>query len=164
MGEEFGADQPFPFFCDFEPELAELVREGRRNEFAKFPEFQDPESRKLIPDPTTEQTLLSAKLDWSCVGDGGHADTVRLYRDLLAVRKREIVPRLSGSRSGSYEILGQNAVSVAWRLGDGARLHLLANMASRPLVGSFAAARREFWSTGINSAVGPWAVRWSLET
>jgi 1,4-alpha-glucan branching enzyme len=164
MGEEFGADQPFPFFCDFEPELAERVRDGRRNEFAKFPEFQDPETRELIPDPTIEQTFLSAKLDWSCLGDGGHAESVRLYRDLLAIRKREVVPRLTGSTSGSYEILGEKAVSVAWRLGDGARLHLLANIAPRSLVWSFAATGRELWSTGINSAVGPWAVRWSLET
>jgi 1,4-alpha-glucan branching enzyme len=52
MGEEFAADQPFPCFCDFEPKLAKLVREGRRNEFARFPEFQDPASRERIPDPT----------------------------------------------------------------------------------------------------------------
>ena len=44
MGEEFGADQPFPYFCDFEPELAAAVRNGRREEFAKFPEFQNPQS------------------------------------------------------------------------------------------------------------------------
>ena len=34
MGEEWGAPQPFPFFCDFEGDLAEAVREGRREEFA----------------------------------------------------------------------------------------------------------------------------------
>ena len=48
MGEEFAADQPFPFFCDFEAELAKLVREGRRIEFARFPEFHDPASRERI--------------------------------------------------------------------------------------------------------------------
>ncbi len=30
MGEEWAAAQPFPFFCDFGPDLAEAVREGRR--------------------------------------------------------------------------------------------------------------------------------------
>ena len=43
MGEEWAASQPFPFFCDFGGELADAVREGRREEFAKFPEFQDAE-------------------------------------------------------------------------------------------------------------------------
>jgi 1,4-alpha-glucan branching enzyme len=45
MGEEWGAQQPFPFFCDFDGDLAEAVREGRREEFARFPEFADPEQR-----------------------------------------------------------------------------------------------------------------------
>jgi 1,4-alpha-glucan branching enzyme len=36
MGEEFGADTPFLFFCDFGPELAAAVTQGRRREFARF--------------------------------------------------------------------------------------------------------------------------------
>ncbi|KGM30195.1 malto-oligosyltrehalose trehalohydrolase, partial [Inquilinus limosus] len=36
MGEEWGSRQPFPFFCDFEGELADTVRRGRREEFAAF--------------------------------------------------------------------------------------------------------------------------------
>ena len=44
MGEEWGATEPFPFFCDFDADLAEAVREGRRQEFARFPEYRDPES------------------------------------------------------------------------------------------------------------------------
>ena len=64
MGEEWGAAQPFPFFCDFGPELAAAVRKGRREEFARFPEFQDPAVRETIPDPTAEATFLSAKLAW----------------------------------------------------------------------------------------------------
>ncbi len=42
MGEEWASEQPFPFFCDFQGDLAEAVREGRRKEFAAFPEFADP--------------------------------------------------------------------------------------------------------------------------
>jgi maltooligosyltrehalose trehalohydrolase len=56
MGEEWGAKQPFPFFCDFEGELADAVREGRRAEFAGFPEFHDPEQHDRIPDPLAEST------------------------------------------------------------------------------------------------------------
>src|SRR5580698_4219652 len=33
MGEEWMASQPFPFFRDFDGELAEAVRKGRRDEF-----------------------------------------------------------------------------------------------------------------------------------
>ena len=49
MGEEWGAAQPFPFFCDFGPDLAQAVRKGRREEFARFPEFEDPAVRERIP-------------------------------------------------------------------------------------------------------------------
>jgi 1,4-alpha-glucan branching enzyme len=58
MGEEWAARQPFPFFCHFGPELAEAVRTGRRAEFARFPEFQDPQQRERIPDPTARETFL----------------------------------------------------------------------------------------------------------
>ena len=35
MGDEWGARRPFPFFCDFQGELADAVRNGRRKEFAE---------------------------------------------------------------------------------------------------------------------------------
>ena len=50
MGEEDASRTPFLFFTDHQAELAEAVREGRRNEFANFPAFADP-SRGRIPDP-----------------------------------------------------------------------------------------------------------------
>src|SRR3978361_707313 len=65
MGEEWGSSSPFPFFCDFEGELPDLVRKGRREEFASFPEFRDPVQRERIPDPLAEKTFLSGKLDWT---------------------------------------------------------------------------------------------------
>src|SRR5690606_18049024 len=65
MGEEWGADQPFPFFCDFGDELADKVREGRRQEFARFPQFRDEAVRARIPDPNAPETFAQAVLDWS---------------------------------------------------------------------------------------------------
>jgi maltooligosyltrehalose trehalohydrolase len=53
MGEEFGAQTPFLFFCDFGRELAAKVTEGRRNEFCRFVRFRDPDLRAQIPDPST---------------------------------------------------------------------------------------------------------------
>ncbi|MEW5821158.1 MAG: malto-oligosyltrehalose trehalohydrolase, partial [Cyanobacteriota bacterium] len=64
MGEEWAASTPFLFFCDFNDDLADAVREGRRNEFAKFPEFSDPEVRKTIPDPIDIKTFETSKLNW----------------------------------------------------------------------------------------------------
>lgn len=51
MGDEFAAEQPFLFFTSHHGELAELVREGRRNEFAAFSAFKDPHKREKSPIP-----------------------------------------------------------------------------------------------------------------
>jgi 1,4-alpha-glucan branching enzyme len=129
MGEEWGATQPFPFFADFEPELAEKVREGRRREFAKFPAFRDEAARARIPDPCAETTFKSAVLDWGVAAQVGHREWLAWYKELLALRRREITPRLSGmaGRSGTFQPLGERALRSEWRLGDGACLTLFAN-------------------------------------
>jgi maltooligosyltrehalose trehalohydrolase len=166
MGEEFGASQPFPFFAHFGPELADAVREGRRAEFAKFPEFQDPQKREAIPDPTSETTFKSAKLDWSEVKQGAHAEWLAFYRELLMIRRREIVPRLKEipGNSASYQVLGKGSVSVRWTMGDGSQLSLIANLSGERL-SSAASQGRRLWSVGSTGegSLGPWGVVWSLD-
>jgi maltooligosyltrehalose trehalohydrolase len=165
MGEEFGSDQPFPFFCDFETELATKVRDGRRAEFAKFPEFHDPASRERIPDPTLEQTFLSAKLDWLSATEGAHANWTELYRELLDVRQREIIPRLKGAQPGTFQLIGNGAVSARWTLGDGSQLYLTANLSATPLRASVVTSGRQIWGAGVagNFHFPPWGVFWSIE-
>ena len=135
MGEEWGSEQPFAFFCDFEPELAEAVRKGRREEFAKFPEFADPAARERIPDPTAEATFRNSVLDWTALDDPAHREWLALYRELLAIRSREIAPRLKPVQpnAGSHRPLGDKAVEVTWRMSDGAELILLGNYGNTSL-------------------------------
>jgi malto-oligosyltrehalose trehalohydrolase len=134
MGEEWGSDQPFPFFCDFDVDLAGKVREGRRREFARFPEFRDEAARARIPDPCAVATFLSAQLDWKTMQRSPHADWLAWYRSLLDLRTREIVPRLRGigGNAGTWRLLAPDAVAVTWRLGAGAQLALHANFAKEP--------------------------------
>ena len=47
----------------------------------------------LVPDPQHPDTFTRSKLDWSEVGNDGHARLHRLYRDLL--RLRRTVPELT---------------------------------------------------------------------
>jgi maltooligosyltrehalose trehalohydrolase len=164
MGEEFGSSQPFPFFCDFEPELAKAVREGRRGEFARFPEFKDPHKRELIPDPTSISTFESAKLDWSQVNLDRHSEWVRFYKELISIRRREIIPRLKGmeGKTSSYQVIGKSAVSVRWILGDESRLHLVANLSDRPLPLVVESRGRKLW-TGNATSTAPWSVFWTIE-
>ena len=141
MGEESASRTPFLFFTDHHAELADAVREGRRNEFAKFPAFADPASRERIPDPNAPETFAASV---------PHADPVlgpareALYRRLIGLRATAIVPRLDGARALTAEVIGPKAVVARWRLGDGAILTLASNLdadavsidlpASRPAV------------------------------
>ena len=73
MGEEWGATQPFLFFCDFDGKLAEAVRKGRREEFSRFPEFADPERVAKIPDPSrgSDFPCIQARLERGRCGASG---------------------------------------------------------------------------------------------
>jgi malto-oligosyltrehalose trehalohydrolase len=135
MGEEWGSGQPFLFFCDFEPGLGDAVREGRRREFAHFPEFRDDAARQRIPDPTLSSTFEMSKLDWAEPTWQAHAGWLARYRQLLEIRRREIVPRLHGMGefAGRYRALGARSVIVEWRLRDGSQLCLIANFAAEPV-------------------------------
>ena len=94
MGEEWGATQPFCFFTDFHDELADAVREGRRREFQKFPQFADETARAAIPDPNALATFVASRLDWSVPQDPEHADWLAWTSELLRIRRDEIVPLL----------------------------------------------------------------------
>lgn len=130
MGQEWACDQPFPFFCDFEGELADKVKEGRRQEFAAFPEFKNPATRDRIPDPGAVETYQSAILDWDQVKIKPHDEWLKFHHHLLEVRHREIIPRLRGAQAagaGSH-IYPPTGLCVHWHLGDGARLSIVANL------------------------------------
>jgi malto-oligosyltrehalose trehalohydrolase len=133
LGEEFAASAPFQFFCDFGPELAHAVRDGRRAEFSSFTRFQGPAAAAAIPDPNAESTFLRSKLDWRECAEPGHREWHALYSELLELRRRMIVPHLSGAfHGGSFEIAGTTGLAVDWILGDGSRLALRANFSSTP--------------------------------
>ena len=86
MGEEYGEQNPFPYFCSFGDEaLIEAVRSGRRFEFTDF-EWPD-----ALPDPQSEGTFRSALLRWEWPDGSWQSGLRRWYRTLLHAR-REFPP------------------------------------------------------------------------
>jgi maltooligosyltrehalose trehalohydrolase len=128
MGEETASETPFSFFTDHHGELADAVREGRRREFAKFPDFADPARREEIPDPNDVATFEGSVPRPSSERGDARAD---LYHRLLRVRSAEIVPRLAGSQSVGAFAVGPAAVVARWRLGDDTLLTLACNLGSQ---------------------------------
>jgi malto-oligosyltrehalose trehalohydrolase len=164
MGEEWNAPQPFLYFCDFEGELAEAVRSGRRNEFAKFPGFSDPEQRARIPDPIARDTFVASKLRWEDRDRPDNRAWLERYRRLLRIRRQEIAPLLPKITSGGrYAIHGATAVSVTWAAGEH-ELLLVANVAGEPAPVP-PPTGRELWLEGERRPDGrgsAWYVRWAL--
>ncbi|ETK25007.1 putative trehalose trehalohydrolase protein [Pseudomonas sp. FH1] len=127
MGDEVNASEPFLFFTDHHGELAQAVREGRRNEFADFAAFHDPERRERIPDPNALETFQQSS---PAFADHPHA---QLYRQLLNLRHQHIVPHLPGSLALGAQVLAEGAVSARWHLGNGSLLQIDLNLSAAPL-------------------------------
>jgi len=128
MGEEFGATQPFLYFTAHQtPELADAVRDGRRQEFARFPAFADPGKRERIPDPNAEPTFASSV-------PAPDRDRAPFWEDwvgaLLRARHEHVIPRLEGARALGAQALGPAAVSAHWSMGDGKVLAMALNLAA----------------------------------
>ena len=81
MGEEYGETAPFPYFVSHsDPDLIEVVRRGRREEFACLQGSDEP------PDPQAEATRQSAILDHSLRHQGKHRILYELYKELIKLR------------------------------------------------------------------------------
>jgi len=157
MGEEWGSARPFPFFCDFQGELADAVRTGRRKEFKQA--FDATGGR--LPDPLAQETFRSAILDWDARSREPGQQRLNLVRDLLTTRRREIVPRMAGASFGSAQLSGQ-VLRAHWRLGDGGRLMLLANLGNEPANSAVRLTGTPIW--GVPEArLPPLSVLWSIE-
>jgi maltooligosyltrehalose trehalohydrolase len=159
MGEEWGTRTPFPFFCDFAGDLANAVRKGRRSEYAwAYAEFGDE-----VPDALVESTLQSARLDWKERSEPPAKRRLTLVRELLAIRQREIVPRLAGAAFGEAKAIDGGLLTAHWRMGDGATLSLLANLSDRVISHASDGSRGTLlWGSELSDSVPPWSVHWRV--
>jgi maltooligosyltrehalose trehalohydrolase len=145
MGEECASRTPFLFFTDHHGELADAVRNGRRNEFARFPAFSNPTLRERIPDPNALGTF-EASIPHRDIEHGSVREA--LYQRLLGLRQSTIVPRLVGAASRGASVIGNKAVLASWRMGDGATLTIASNLESDPVAMKPASGELLFGTVG----------------
>jgi maltooligosyltrehalose trehalohydrolase len=158
MGEEWAAPEPFPWFCDFEPQLAARIHAHRSREYPGSPY------------PAATATFASARLDWRVLEQGAHARALAFHRRLLEIRRTEVAPRIPELRAGrSTGASAGRALVVSWA-GGGERLRLIANLTAAPASVAESAAGRVIFAThpGLPAALpleqlAPWSVIWLLE-
>jgi maltooligosyltrehalose trehalohydrolase len=119
MGEEYGETAPFLYFVDHsDPILVEAVRAGRREEFATFGWAGDP------PDPQDEATFAASKLRRHLRNEGQHTILMKLYEELIRLRKT--LPSLRHLSKETLEAEGYEVSGVLflrrWNGGDEAAM------------------------------------------
>jgi maltooligosyltrehalose trehalohydrolase len=159
MGEEWGSKTPFPFFCDFEGDLANAVRQGRKQEYKwAYDRYGDE-----VPDPLEPSTFQSAAIDWPTRSTQAGAKRLALVRELLTIRRREIAPRLAGARFGEAHAADDGVLIAHWRMGDGATLRLTANLSSNEVAHAAAhATSSPIWGGDPGDRLRPWSVHWRM--
>lgn len=82
MGEEYAEPHPFLYFVNHtDAELADLVRKGRKQEFAAF--HIDGEA----PDPVAEDTFETSRLQWDILDQEPHRSMLKYYKQLVLLRR-----------------------------------------------------------------------------
>ncbi|QNQ90537.1 malto-oligosyltrehalose trehalohydrolase [Corynebacterium poyangense] len=150
MGEEFGAQTPFPFFCSHtDPELNRLTKEGRYHEFARSG-WDESE----VPDPADPETFHSAVLDWNFTTT--EQEIFNAYRQLLQLRKEYHLDRDTW-RSLNVEIGDEDTPWIAFGYSDVA---LIANLSTQPLTvpvgGNLRYSFSEPTVSSHSTDLGPW--------
>jgi len=158
MGEEWGSRRPFPFFCDFKGDLADAVRNGRRREY----QWAYARHGDDVPDPLKPATFESAVLDWDARETLPGRERLTLVRALLGVRHHLIAPRLPGATFGEAKAGADGLLTAHWTMGDGARLHLAANLSAHAIAAPRAQSDKPIWGEAIGDRLAPWSVHWNL--
>jgi len=123
MGEEVNSILPFFYFTSHEDsEIADSVRAGRLDKFSDQPEFAQSEQQEQIPDPNDERTFTHSSPVLPSIASSA------LLRQLLAIRRAKIIPRLQHARALYAQVLGPGAVCAHWRMGDDTRLVIWINL------------------------------------
>ena len=125
-----------------DPQLAESVRHGRRNEFKAF--GWEPSE---VPDPQDPETVQRSVLDWSELERDLHAEVLAWHRSLIALRRSR--PELRDGSFADVEV-DEAARTVVMRRGV---VTLIANLSPTPAA-LFTGSTRLLLSSSSASLVG----------
>jgi maltooligosyltrehalose trehalohydrolase len=130
QGQEEAVDQPFLYFADHRPPLADAVHSGRLEFLSQFPSLSSSDIRDRLPAPSDPKSFDACRLAWRSTPAGEEASF--LYTDLIALRHSDRVL----SRLGTADVTVESAAPtpeillLRYEAGDDRRL-LLINLGPR---------------------------------
>ncbi|WP_026073149.1 malto-oligosyltrehalose trehalohydrolase [Nodosilinea nodulosa] len=150
MGEEYGEEAPFTYFVSHsDPELIEMVREGRKKEF----EYFHTEEKPL--DPEAFETFSISKLNWEQRQQGNHQVLWSFYQRLIQLR--QTLPALLERKKRTIEAFSdEDKQLVGWHRWHGAdRALCLMNFNANPITVQPPIADTS-WQKVLDSAEPDW--------
>ncbi len=93
------------------------MTDGRRREFADFPELSSEAARRRVPDPQAASTFEASRLRWEERDRPPHQSALALYRALIALRLDHRELGASAETAGAAEAPDEETLVV--RRADG---------------------------------------------
>ena len=118
QGEEFASSSPFLYFADHKPDIAVLVKEGRRKFLGQFRSLAQQSMWSCFADPADPETFHRSKLNHAEKDREFHQDTLRLVGDVLRLRREDEVIRLQGGEGIDGAVLSADALVLRY-FGEG---------------------------------------------
>jgi 1,4-alpha-glucan branching enzyme/maltooligosyltrehalose trehalohydrolase len=161
FGEEFGATTPWLYFADWEGELRDAVRAGRKREFGEAVD---------APDPCDERTFEASRPDDAQRDSEEGRHWLEMVERALHFRHTHIAPRhhlLSTGKHTAHRV-GDTGVQVCWRYDDGQAIVLQLNLGAQAMqlptrIDELATTEEIFshaWPTDDHWPA--WAARWVM--
>ena len=169
FGEEFGSATPFLYFADWEGDLRDAVREGRKREFGHI------EQTRTLPDPCSIETFESVRPAESQRSSEDGRRWLAMVEKVLQVRRTHFAPRHHLLSTGSHTAhrVGETGLQVCWRYDDMQAIVLQLNLGAQPVHAREpmmeVADPVEIYSHGIPEGTAgdnwpAWSARWWMGT
>jgi len=107
QGQEFNSSKPFYYFADQQGDIAQLVRNGRREFLYQWRSVATKQLDQYMADPCSESTFVASKLDHS--ERVKHSKAFALHKDLIRIRRNDPVLRSPCHGSIDGAVLSETA-------------------------------------------------------
>ena len=150
MGEEWIERRPFLYFVSHTDEqLAESVREGRKQEFADF--HADGEA----PDPVSEETFDESKVQWRLLNKEPHKTILNYYKTLISLRKQHPVLKRPDRKLSDVECQEDQQLIFLHRWSEDQHVYCLMNFSKQQQEVKLPDLKEE-WKKLVYSAEARW--------